>query len=208
MQRSPGAEEFDEHEAVWILWQPTRHPSRAHGLRHGRWGPSRMGCSTSSAGEAPAWRTSRRSTAGNEPAMCLPHLASARNRARGRRARAGATHEPPWRAARRARRRDRQKYPVCQQLARGIRRKVPGRNCHRPCRRAVRRTHHRRTYAVRQPRHAALAVRLAGPTMRPDARERTRPTMAHSRPLRPLRSHTCSELDEQTRENGEWREMI
>ena len=48
MRWSPGAggEELDEHEAVWILWQQTRHPSRAHGLRHGRWGPSRMGCST------------------------------------------------------------------------------------------------------------------------------------------------------------------
>ena len=45
MRRSPGGEELDDHEAVWILWQQTRHPSRAHGLRHGRWGPWRMGCS-------------------------------------------------------------------------------------------------------------------------------------------------------------------
>ena len=48
----------------------------------------------------------------------------------------------------------------------------------------VDRTLARRTIAVRQPRHAALAVRLAMPTARPNARERTRPTMAHSRPLR------------------------
>ena len=46
MRRSPGGEEIDEHKAQWILWQQTRHPSRAHGLRHGRWGPSRMSCST------------------------------------------------------------------------------------------------------------------------------------------------------------------
>ena len=45
MRRSPGGEELDDHEAVWIWWQQTRHPSRAHGLRHGRWGPRRMGCS-------------------------------------------------------------------------------------------------------------------------------------------------------------------
>ena len=100
------------------------------------------------AARAPAWRTSRRSTAGNEPAMCLPHLASARNRARGLRARAGATREPPWRAARRARRRDLQTYPICQPHARGIQRKVPGRNCHKSCRRAARPTQHRRTPAA------------------------------------------------------------
>ena len=45
MRRSPGGEEIDEHEAGRILWQQTRHTSQAHGLRHGRWGPRRMGCS-------------------------------------------------------------------------------------------------------------------------------------------------------------------
>ena len=57
----------------------------------------------------------------------------------------------------------------------------------------------RRTIAVRvrQLCHPAFAVRLAMPTPRPDAREGTGPTMAHCRPLRPLRSH-C----EQTREWG------
>ena len=47
----------------------------------------------------------------------------------------------------------------------------------------------RRSIAVRQPRHLTLAVRLAMPTSRPHAGERTRPTMAQCRSLRPLRSH-------------------
>ena len=66
----------------------------------------------------------------------------------------------------------------------------------------------RRSIAVRQPRHLTLAIWLAMPTSRPHAGEGTRPTMAHCRPLRLFRSHTCSELDERTRESEEWREMI
>ena len=37
MRRSPGGEELDDHEAVWIWWQQTRHPSRAHGLSPETW---------------------------------------------------------------------------------------------------------------------------------------------------------------------------
>ena len=44
--------------------------------------------------------------------------------------------------------RDLQTYPVCQPHARGIQRKVPGRNCHKSCRRAARPTQHRRTPAA------------------------------------------------------------
>ena len=73
----------------------------------------------------------------------------------------------------RARQRDRQKYPVCQQLARGNRRKVPGRNCHKECRRAARPTQHRRTPAassdtrrpacvLRCPRRAHMQVNAHG----------------------------------------------
>ena len=45
MRCLPGGGEIDEHDAVWILWQHMRHPSQAHGLRPGRWGPRCMGCS-------------------------------------------------------------------------------------------------------------------------------------------------------------------
>ena len=60
----------------------------------------------------------------------------------------------------------------------------------------------RRSIAVRQPRHLALAVRLAMATPCPHASEGTGPTMAHSRPLRPLRSH-CEQTQRRLLGSGE-----
>ena len=67
--------------------------------------------------------------------------------------------------------------------------------------------------AVCEASHTAFAGRLAAAVVRTRARlARTR--VATRLPTRiaihrrPLRSHTCSELDERTRESEEWREMI
>ena len=137
----------------------------------------------SSAGEIGfrAWRTSHRSTAGNEPAMCLPHLASARNRARGRRPRACAAHEPPLACSTSCGTVRSAKVSNLSATRSGNRRSAE-RNCHR-------------SESVARPapspyasRHLALAVRFAMPTARPDAGERTRSTMARSR-LTSFRSH-------------------
>ena len=60
--------------------------------------------------------------------------------------------------------------------------------------------------AVCEARHTAFAGRLAAAVVGTRARQRAHASLAHAIHRRPLRSH--SELDEQTREREEWREII